>query len=236
MYSQVHSTDLLNIIFTMYLLTIPSLVTLAAATVLPTHIHGPAHLHFISSRPFNITAPNNITNPANTTSTQTDAIPDSIANFNFTPEFSFPLTQLFSEIESIPDRVLLEGDEVLHRYFIAAGMRAPDVPLSKLNPDVDNNRSALPGADEETLKPRASIWQILKCVGAIVQLLVSTAIPAAKILRIKKLIAELGGVRRAVELMLKATTREEKLRVGGQTLVALAAEVLGISSVQTHCF
>ncbi|KAK5652653.1 hypothetical protein OQA88_10247 [Cercophora sp. LCS_1] len=208
----------------MHLLTLITLLAATTATIIPNRDHGPVHLKS-ENHPLHIT---NVTIPVDNSS-----IPDSIANYNFTPEFEFPLIQLFSEISSIPDKILLEGDEVLHRYFIAAGMRAPNADLSKLITDTD---AVAASSDEEGLKPRASIWQILKCVGAIVQLLVSTAIPAAKILRIKKYIEQLGGVRRAVELLLGATTREEKLRAGGQALLALAGEILGISSVQTHCF
>lgn len=55
---------------------------------------------------------------------------------------------------------------------------------------------------------------IVGCAGAIASLIASTAIPAAKIVKIKRLIETLGG----------------------GAAGALAAELLGISSVQQKCF
>lgn len=36
--------------------------------------------------------------------------------------------------------------------------------------------------------------------------------------------------------MLGATTKAEKLKAGGQALVALSAELLGIAGVKANCF
>jgi hypothetical protein len=83
---------------------------------------------------------------------------------------------------------------------------------------------------------RASIWKIAKCVAAIVQLLATTAVPAAKLLKIKGYIKALGGAKQAVKLMLGATSKAEKLKAGGEILVNLSAELLGINSVKSNCF
>ncbi|KAK3337662.1 hypothetical protein B0T19DRAFT_413262 [Cercophora scortea] len=154
------------------------------------------------------------------------AVPAAAANFNFTDEFDFPLGHLFSQIESIPDDVLAAGDESLHKWLVANGFREPDAPLKRDETE----------AYSSVLEARASIWKIAKCLAAIVQLLATTAVPAAKILRIKKYIEALGGAREAVELLLKATSAAEKYRLGGEVLVNLAAELLGISSVKNNCF
>ncbi|GAB1312528.1 hypothetical protein MFIFM68171_02738 [Madurella fahalii] len=262
-------------------------------------------------------------------------IPSAAANFNFTEDFTFSLDHLFAEIESIPDEILEEGDEALHKWLVEHGNRAGDTKLKRdvdgedvVEDDNDDIEEIFEDADEsddasvverrddvgedvdedveevyedatesdgaaivergeedfedvddveevyedadETdgasiverseevvedvsegdesefeglsilergeIAARASIWKITKCVAAIVQLLATTAVPAAKLLRIKKYIKALGGTKEAVKLLLGATTRAEKLRVGGEILVNLSAELLGISTVKTHCF
>jgi hypothetical protein len=221
------------------------------------------------------------------------------ANFNFTDDFNFPLDHLFAEIEAIPDEVLAQGDEALHKWLVEHGDRAGD-DIDKLKRDdggydveeedwnevedvagegneaatvversdeddevvgddfggEEGNEAAVvversdedevEGGDADSdgldilargeIAARASLWKITKCVAAIVQLLATTAVPAAKLLRIKQYIKALGGTRQAVKLLLGATTRAEKLKAGGEILVNLSAELLGISTVKTQCF
>ena len=157
---------------------------------------------------------------------------DAAANFNFTSDFDFALDRLLAEIDEIPDNVLEKGDEALHQWLVEHGNRAGN---EKLKRDNNSNAENLGLLERGELVARATLWRIAKCVAAIVQLLGTTAIPAAKLLRIKKYIKALGGTKKAVELLLKATTRAEKLKVGGQALVALAAELLGISTVKNNC-
>ena len=158
---------------------------------------------------------------------------DATANFNFTSDFDFALDRLLAEIDEIPDDVLEKGDDALHQWLVEHGNRAGNEKLKRDDNSEAENLSLL---ERGELAARASLWKIAKCVAAIVQLLGTTAIPAAKLLRIKKYIKALGGTKKAVELLLKATTRAEKLKVGGQALVALAAELLGISTVKNNCF
>lgn len=60
-------------------------------------------------------------------------------------------------------------------------------------------------------------------------------VSAAKLLRIKKYIQALGGVRKAAELLLKASNWEERLRIGGGALVGLAAEFFGFYLITNNC-
>ncbi|KAL2126399.1 hypothetical protein VTI74DRAFT_977 [Chaetomium olivicolor] len=166
-------------------------------------------------------------------------VSEEAANFNFTSDFDFSLDRLLSEIEEIPDEVLEKGDEALHKWLVDHGIRAGGEKLKR-----DEDAGAPSEAELQNLSliergeliARASWWKIAKCVAAIVQLLATTAIPAAKLLRIKKYIKALGGTKQAVKLLLGATTKAEKLKAGGQALVALAAELLGISTVKNNCF
>lgn len=65
---------------------------------------------------------------------------------------------------------------------------------------------------------------------------VSTAFPAAKILKAKKLIKALGGVKSAIKIMADASFSYEKMRAFGGAAAALAAELTGIGAVRSQCF
>jgi hypothetical protein len=162
-------------------------------------------------------------------------VSDTAANFNFTTDFDFALDRLLAEIDEIPDDILEKGDDALHKWLVDHGHRAGNEKL-KRDDGSEEDAANLSLLERGELAARASIWKIAKCVAAIVQLLATTAIPAAKLLRIKKYIKALGGTKQAVKLLLGATTKAEKLKVGGQALVALAAELLGISTVKNNCF
>ncbi len=51
-----------------------------------------------------------------------------------------------------------------------------------------------------------SAYQIGKCVAAILAFIGSNAIAVSKLIKVKKLIKDLGGIRRAATLMLRAST------------------------------
>ncbi|KAK3396679.1 hypothetical protein B0T20DRAFT_276964 [Sordaria brevicollis] len=180
-------------------------------------------------------------------------IDDSLASYNFTPAFTPSLTDLFTLLDSIPDSVLEEGDEALNQWLIDNDLRDPSATLliddgPDVAPDLDSLDVLTPVTDsssstttpetleERSLVARASAWKIAKCVASIVQLIATTAVPAAKLLKIKKYIKALGGVKESVKLLLGATTKAEKLKAGGQALVYLSAELLGVGSVKAACF
>lgn len=111
-------------------------------------------------------------------------------------------------IDEIPEFVLLAGDAALHEWMAS------------------NHPELLRGTRAD----------ILGCAGAIAWLIASTAIPAAKILKIKKLINGLGGVAKAVQLFWGASFNYEKLKALGGAAAALGAELLGIAAVKQQCF
>lgn len=161
-----------------------------------------------------------------------------LVDFNFTDDFGPSLSHVFSTIENIPDDVLAAGDEALDDWLVAQGIREPGATLKRaVEPIVNEDDSHSTAVWERAvIEARVSWWKVTKCVASIVQMLATAAIPAGKLLRIKKLISDLGGTKSAVELMLKATSKAEKLKVGGQALVDLSAEFLGISVVKSNCF
>lgn len=81
-----------------------------------------------------------------------------------------------------------------------------------------------------------SAWQITKCVGSISWAIGSGIFAVAKIAKIKKYIAALGGLREAAALLVGATTWEERMKAGGTALVNLAAEISGINGIKQNCF
>lgn len=111
-------------------------------------------------------------------------------------------------INSIPDEVLLEGDEATQAWL-------------------EDNTQA--GAFVE----EASFWG---CSGAIISMIGGNLIGASKLLKIKRLIAQLGGVSQAVRLMWGASFKYEKMREAGKALGALAGELFGIDQIRKNCF
>ncbi len=147
-------------------------------------------------------------------------------NYNFTEDFAPALAYTFNALASIPDDVLAQGEEAVNKWFVENNYRSGSVELAA---DADAD-------DAVTDLEARGFWQVTKCVGSIMWAIGSTAIPVAKIARIKKYIEALGGVKKAVQLMLGATSKAEKLKAGGQALVNLSAELLGISAVKANCF
>ncbi|KAJ3498809.1 hypothetical protein NLG97_g823 [Lecanicillium saksenae] len=146
-------------------------------------------------------------------------------NYNFTEDFGPALAYTFNAIASIPDDVLAEGDDAANKWFVENNYRSAGLQLA-----ADTDEAAV-----SELEARG-FWQVTKCVGSVMWAIGSTAIPVAKIARIKKYIEALGGVKKAVQLMLGATSKAEKLKAGGQALVSLSAELLGIAGVKANCF
>jgi hypothetical protein len=120
---------------------------------------------------------------------------------------SADLEAAFSLIESIPEDVLLAGDKALQNW-----------------------------ADANHISPRDARANVVGCAGAIALVIASTAFPAAKILKIKRLINSLGGVAKAVRLFWGASFSYEKLHALGGAAAALGAELLGITQIKKQCF
>ncbi|MFJ6533287.1 hypothetical protein [Microbacterium sp. NPDC091662] len=115
-----------------------------------------------------------------------------------------------SKVTSIPDDVLLAGDEATATWIQA-------------------NLAPSGGS----LTARADVFG---CIGAITLAIAGVAFPAAKILKIKKLADELGGVAKAVQLLWGASFNFEKVQAAGGALAALGAELIGISEIKAKCF
>lgn len=122
--------------------------------------------------------------------------------------------ELLRAIDQIPESVLREGDEAT-RLWVAQNLQ-----------EKPSTNGGIVVA-----KPAG----FLQCSGAILLAIGTTAIPAAKILKIKKLMNSLGGVTKAVKIMWGASFSHEKLKALGGAAAALGAELLGIAAVKKAC-
>lgn len=122
------------------------------------------------------------------------------------------LERALSLIESIPDSVLLQGDAATQKW---------------ISTNFDSAELTAPGVTQ------AGFWG---CTAAIAGVIASTAIPAAKLLKMKSLIKSLGGVKEAVRIMWGASFSYEKIQALGGAAAALAAEIIGITAVRDNCF
>ncbi|WP_155850335.1 hypothetical protein [Arthrobacter sp. Br18] len=123
------------------------------------------------------------------------------------------LTEGMTLLLSIPDSVLEQGDDATRTWLA--------------------ERNAAGESGGETVQPMANVFS---CAGAIAVAIAGVALPAAKILKIKKLANELGGVSEAVQLLWGASFKYEKMQAAGGALAALGAELLGIAAIQNECF
>ncbi|UYO35464.1 hypothetical protein NF868_15700 [Bacillus zhangzhouensis] len=73
--------------------------------------------------------------------------------------------------------------------------------------------------------------KIAACSAAIVWFIGSNLFAAAKIIKVKKYVKELGGIKETAKLLAGATSWEEKLKIGGKAFKGLAAEITGVGGL-----
>ncbi|KAM0277649.1 hypothetical protein ACHAQH_005678 [Verticillium albo-atrum] len=156
-----------------------------------------------------------------------------------TEEMELALELALTEVNAIPDEVLLKGDEATNDWLIENGFRDADEDLKE---DKDNGAPISSRSDDMSLAilERSDLeargpLQVAKCILAISKAIVSTAIPAAKLLRIKRYLKLLGGVRKTVLLLVRAKTNAQRLKLGGRALVNIANELFGIKPIKSAC-
>ena len=147
--------------------------------------------------------------------------PNSVSSSNFSGKGLDPNLQSEADefekgldiIMSIPDEVLLKGDDATKNWL--------------------RQNSLLRTPDRTDIVPYANK---LACTGAIVALVGGNLVAAGKLLKIKKYIHSLGGVKEAVQVMWGASFSYEKMIAAGGALGALAAELTGYAGVKAACF
>lgn len=140
-----------------------------------------------------------------------------------------------AENQSSPEAALVSRDLGLHAADLERGLALIDeIPETVLVAGDTATQQWLRANHPELLT--ASRADIVGCAGATAWLIASTAIPAAKILKIKRLIDSLGGVSEAVQLFWGASFKWEKIHALGGAAATLGAELLGITAVKQKCF
>lgn len=132
--------------------------------------------------------------------------------FDYTKENLASLSSAFEFITSIPDAVLQEGDEPTHRWI--HGLRHSYVP--RLLPT--------------SLKERGLV-QIAKCAYE----LVSTGLPAGKLLKLKTLIDAAGGATKVAKALLKAK-KVSDAKKAGEALMDIVDLLSGVKGIRKECF
>ncbi|KAM0272847.1 hypothetical protein ACHAQH_008561 [Verticillium albo-atrum] len=155
-----------------------------------------------------------------------------------TEDMELALELALTEFMSIPDEVLLKGDDATNDWLVENGLRDGDDDLKDDKDDgpisARSDVNSLSILERDELEARGPL-QVAKCIFAISKAIVSTAIPAAKILRIKRYLKLLGGVRKTVLLLVRAKTTKQRLKLGGRALVNIANELFGIKPIRSAC-
>lgn len=117
--------------------------------------------------------------------------------------------ELLYIVDSIPDEVLAEGDEATAEWVWEKYPNTTVVPY----------------------------WATeAACAGAIAWAIGSTLIPAAKILKIKRYIQRLGGLKAAVSQLRAHNFSWPSIQRTGGALRDLGAEIIGVAGVAEYCF
>ncbi|MFK4345058.1 MULTISPECIES: hypothetical protein [unclassified Paenibacillus] len=134
------------------------------------------------------------------------------------------IQKILNDIENVPDEVLNSNDATtINNYFKSIG--------SQVRVTDSNNYEEL-ATNSNVIKP-AGAWE---CGLAIAGLVVTTAVPIAKIVKIGKLVKSLGGAVEAAKLIWGASFASEKWKALGGAAKDLVAELAGITAVSKACF
>ena len=137
------------------------------------------------------------------------------------PSSANSLENFFAIIENIPTPVLEAGDVALSEYLATT----PAANLEKTE-----------SVQAREVAAQAGIIDDLKCAASIAELIISTVVPAARLLRIKKYIEALGGSGKVIKILIKLKKGE---KVGSAEVLdaakKLIKEITGIDDIQKKC-
>jgi len=80
-----------------------------------------------------------------------------------------------------------------------------------------------------------TFWHVTRCAAAVAWFVGTNIIAPLRLLKVKRYIQSLGGLRASANLMLRASTWVERINIGGGALVGLAAEIAGVAAIQDNC-
>lgn len=142
----------------------------------------------------------------------------------FTPKHLLGIEHAFQVITAIPDDVLESGDAAT-----AAWLKTNGPTVQATTTDL-----ALTGSDASTdgLVVVQGAWEVLQCVAAVTEFIVSGLLPAAKLLRLKKIISQLGGIRKAIEALIASKGNIAKAAALVKELFNI---ISGFGTVKSKC-
>lgn len=128
------------------------------------------------------------------------------------------LEKVFEILDKMPEGILMSNDvNAIYNYLLENGI------------ELKSNNYTSYGA-----------WEIAKCVGAITWVIGSTVFAAAKIVKIRKYIKVIGGVKQAAIMLMgfykTGVVPPDAGEKVGVALMNLASEILGIAAVRDNCF
>jgi hypothetical protein len=149
------------------------------------------------------------------------------------PQVADTLELLLNVIDSIPDDVLEAGDETTNDWLVAHNYKKPNPSGIEARAPVAETTTVM--VSERATAAPAGIIDVLNCAAKIAQFILENAIPAAKILKIKKAIKAIGSVKKVAEMLRKVKSLADARRIGGQALYNIADAIIGFSSVWGAC-
>jgi hypothetical protein len=130
------------------------------------------------------------------------------------------------------------ADRVITGFEAAWAKDANGAPVSTRYRLEGNTLVQVVDFDQNTAFPVVadpSFWHVTRCAGAIAWFLGTNIVVPLKLLKIRRYVQSLGGIRASASLMLRASTWTERMNIGGGALVGLAAEVAGVAAIQDNC-
>ncbi|CAK7209328.1 hypothetical protein SBRCBS47491_000406 [Sporothrix bragantina] len=147
---------------------------------------------------------------------------------------------LIDTISSVPDSVIDAGDDAVHEWLRPIGAPAVSAIATPNSLITTRSTEAADAADSTAVAAATDavngLIKDLECAAAVAAAIAGDLLPAAKILKAKKLIKVLGGVKKVAKLFLEYhSNKSEAIKEGGKTLLELVEVLLGIDSIKKHC-
>lgn len=155
------------------------------------------------------------------------------------PGAAAALRSMLATFARIPERVLRQGDAATRAWLRDNTNGGSDGRRTAVTHPDRGGAFAFIGFAEQPVSPTgpaAPSADVVRCIGAIGAVVAGLLIPAVKILKIKKLMEQIGGVWETVRLLIGGSTRIERIEAVGTALTFLVAELIGVVAIRDFCF
>lgn len=127
-------------------------------------------------------------------------------------------------VDSIPVSVLNEGDSATASWLETNGASIQIADSSPAISDV--------GASTDGLVVVQDAWDVIQCVAAVTEVIVTGIIPVAKLLRLKSIIERLGGIKKAIDALFAS---KGNMQNAAELVKELIDVITGIDGVRESC-